>query len=719
VSTPWHADASEISAFVGALFRYAEQDTFLSLRAFDQNRSGPAKLIRGIRINGSYAAIIRDATDAAEETAQFDEPAVFCPPIATFTNPARADTASLANGLTLSVDLDEADPEAGRAILERLLGPVTVMVRSGSDWIDRITGEIKPNIHLHWRLNEPTTAIEDHIRLRHARALAAMLTGADATAKPMVHPLRWPGSWNLKTIPRMATIAVLNENAEIDLGDALEALEAAVEANGMAAHAKMPGASAAPEARLSDVRSAMAAISNLGEGVSYRQWIVFGYAICRATGGAPEGFEIWDNWSRLSDKYGIKQNPEDTWLSICAGIRGPAPRHTAGAGTIFFWAMKAGWVRPFPFGANGHNHESWTEDTSDNPEQQRQEQSTPLPPIMDAPTFMATFVMPDYLVDGVIQRGRLHALTSPTGHGKTAVALFLACMMARGQSLGVIDVTQGDVLFLAGENPDDLCVRLHAACQAYAIDPVTLPIYVMAGNFPISPETAETLKRQIDATGRKFSLIIGDSLAAYFPGDDENHNVQMGGYARNWRVLTTCAGRPAVMALAHPIKAATRDNLLPRGGGAFLAEIDANLTLWADGDRETTSLHWQGKIRGADFQPITFGLVPVTINDKRDSKGRLLVSVIASLRTSEQADQSIRAAVTDENAVLEWLRRHPGISIKDIALNLGWAGMAGVPNKAKVHRLLKGLQDLKLAKFWRGKWIITDAGKAEIQRGES
>ena len=139
-----------------------------------------------------------------------------------------------------------------------------------------------------------------------------------------------------------------------------------------------------------------------------------------------------------------------------------------------------------------------------------------MPPILDAVAFMATFTMPDYLIDGIIQRGRLHALTSPTGHGKTAVALFLACMMAMARNIGGIEVTQGDVLIMGGENPDDLCVRLHAACLHYGLDPALLPVFVMPGNFPLDPVAAETLKQRINDTGRTFSLIIGDSLAAYF-----------------------------------------------------------------------------------------------------------------------------------------------------------------------------------------------------------
>ena len=379
------------------------------------------------------------------------------PPIATFTGAWKADTNSLANGLSLSVELDGVDPGAARARLEGVLGPVTIIVRSGSEWVDAVTGEVKANIHLHWRLSEPTTSQDEHDRLRQARGIATLLVSADPTAKPVVHPLRWPGSWNLKSAdrPRMATIAVLNEAAEINLGDALEALETALEAAGMAAHAEMPGASSTPEARLSDVRSAMSVIPNPDGGtpgeLTYKQWIDMGYAVHHATGGGQDGFEIWDNWSRLSDKYGVKDKTDVTWRRIDAAIAGGNPKRTRGAGTIFFLAAKAGWVRPFPLGSTGNAHDSGRNEGR---------------PILDTPAFLATFTMPDYLVDGIIQRGRLHALTSPTGHGKTAVALFLACMMATARNIGALEVTQGNILFLAGENPDDLCVRLHAACQA-------------------------------------------------------------------------------------------------------------------------------------------------------------------------------------------------------------------------------------------------------------
>ena len=45
------------------------------------------------------------------------------------------------------------------------------------------------------------------------------------------------------------------------------------------------------------------------------------------------------------------------------------------------------------------------------------------------------------------------------------------------------------------------------------------------------------------------------------------------------------------MALCHPTKGASRGNLLLRGGGAFLNELDGNFANWFHGPGEVTELH--------------------------------------------------------------------------------------------------------------------------------
>src|SRR3954452_23132989 len=90
----------------------------------------------------------------------------------------------------------------------------------------------------------------------------------------------------------------------------------------------------------------------------------------------------------------------------------------------------------------------------------------------------------------------------------------------------------------------------------------------------------ETVKAQAEKLGG-IDLVILDTSAAYFLGNEELSNTQMGAHARLLRRLTTLPGAPCVVVLCHPIKHVTDPTqLLPRGGGAFLAEVDGNLTIW-------------------------------------------------------------------------------------------------------------------------------------------
>lgn len=335
--------------------------------------------------------------------------------------------------------------------------------------------------------------------------------------------------------------------------------------------------------------------------------------------------------------------------------------------------------------------------------------------ILTGAAFMATFTPPDYIIDGLVQRTRIYACTSKTGHGKTAVWLYLGCMVQNGRYIGQLETTQGDVIFLAGENPDDLCGRMHAACKEYGLSAAQMP-HVLPRNFPLTPEATEELASEIDALGLNPVLIIGDTVAAFFPGDDENNNVQMGEFGRTQRILTRCKGNPAVVFLSHPVKNADRENLVPRGGGSFLNELDGNLTLWSDAMGESTTMHWQGKLRGADFDPIPFILRPVRVPTLTDAKKRPLVSVVAEIQSPEGAANHAKQALSDEDAVLFWLKARPGASLADIARETGWINERGDPLKARVQRCLERLKADKLVKIHRRKWVITDGGKAELGR---
>lgn len=343
------ANREDLEHLVSSLFPYADEGTFASLRLFDQfRRDVPPLAILSVKLNGSQTRLIDAALKIAQRGADNEKSTVFAPPIATFRTANGAKGVDLANGLVLSAELDDA-PGAARMQLEGLLGPATLVVASGSDWIDPATGEVQSKLHLHWRLSEPTRTEDEHTQLRIARTAASLLVGADPTGKPVVHPYRWPGSWNTKATPRLCRIVARNDGAEIHLVEAMEILAQSVEASGLAISATMP-VSGNPQAPMARIRSAMAAVPNPGIDVHYSEWINFGYAVFNATGGEPDAFDIWDAWSRKSDKYNAGET-EAAWKRIVAAINGTNAPRKIGAGTIIMKAKTAGWIDP-----NAANH---------------------------------------------------------------------------------------------------------------------------------------------------------------------------------------------------------------------------------------------------------------------------------------------------------------------------------------------------------------------------
>lgn len=335
---------AELRRFAAAMFRYADDAGFVSFRVFPQAKPGqaPPKPPPGgfefmaAQIKDGFDHMVTTAAAVCLHAVNPDYPGVFCPPICTFQDREGAKESDILNGVALSVELDTGNPYIARAKLEALLGPVTVALQSGGTWADPATGEIFPRVHLHWRLNEPTRCPDDHGRLRLARKLAAQLVNADMTAVPISHPLRWPGSWNLKGAPVMATICAYNYTAEIDLGTALERLGDAIEAAGMLLDTSphTPGDLLTTQ-NFARLRAATLAIPN-----KTQDWWGFnrmGMALYAATNGDLAGRDIYAEWSATSAKH-VEDAVNERWANYAK-----SPPTRIGAGTIFYEAKTHGW----------------------------------------------------------------------------------------------------------------------------------------------------------------------------------------------------------------------------------------------------------------------------------------------------------------------------------------------------------------------------------------
>ncbi|QHO76251.1 hypothetical protein ACH79_30255 [Bradyrhizobium sp. CCBAU 051011] len=335
----------------------------------------------------------------------------------------------------------------------------------------------------------------------------------------------------------------------------------------------------------------------------------------------------------------------------------------------------------------------------------------PLPLLLSAEQFVAGFTPPAYLVDGILQRGYLYSLTARTGHGKTAVAMYVAQAIARGVPMHGNDVKQGTVLLLAGENPDDIRARFLVLADAYGFKAEDLKMRFVAGVIDIAAKMPE-IRAEAEKIG-DLVLVIVDTGAAYFPGDESNSNSQQGAYARLLRQLTFLPGKPAVLVNCHPVKHAARDNLLPMGGSAFLNEVDGNLTLWASAERQTT-LHWQGKFRGPAFEPMTFELGIADSDRVIDAAGRLMPSVVAKPISEFKLQVEEGKQESDENMLMRAIAANRNSSIANLAIICGFVGATGKPQKSKVFAICGRLVEEKLLERRGNKYRITSKGKREI-----
>jgi AAA domain len=257
-------------------------------------------------------------------------------------------------------------------------------------------------------------------------------------------------------------------------------------------------------------------------------------------------------------------------------------------------------------------------------------------------------------------------------------------------------------------------MRWIALSQQMQFDRNEIDVHWIEGVFKIS-EGFEQVRREVEELGGVDFIII-DSSAAFFEGDDENNNKQQAVHAKRLRDLTDLPGGPCVLVLCHPPKNAGDDNLQPRGGGSYVAEMDGNLTVTKDD--MAVELHWQTKLRGPDFAPVNFLLRSVTHEELKDTKGRLIPTIVAEYVSDTAQEEMTKASRCDEDLALQALAGNPRASLAELATSLGWYANSGKPNRTKAQRTLGRLQRDKLIKKDRGRYEITEKGqKAMKQKG--
>jgi hypothetical protein len=332
------------------------------------------------------------------------------------------------------------------------------------------------------------------------------------------------------------------------------------------------------------------------------------------------------------------------------------------------------------------------------------------PLIKSSKEFVADFIPPDYLIDGMLQEVFLYSLTGATGAGKTAITLRLAASCARGMPFAGRDTKKTRVLYLAAENSADVRMRWIATAQQMDFDPDDIEVFFIDRVFRMS-EGMDFLKDEAELRGGRFGLVIIDTSPVFYEGDDESSRRQQGEHAVMLRsLIRIIPGNPAIIANCHPVKNALADNLIPAGGGNFLNSVDGNLT--AAKTDSTVELHWQGKFRGVEFAPVHFMLRTVTHERLKDSKGTLIPTVVCDWISESAKEEIARAKISDQDRLLALIDADLKATHASLAVKMDWRHFNGDPYKTKVKRCVDALLAAKLIKATRrGNWMLTPAGK--------
>lgn len=252
--------------------------------------------------------------------------------------------------------------------------------------------------------------------------------------------------------------------------------------------------------------------------------------------------------------------------------------------------------------------------------------------VLNASEFMSEHEPTFWIWQKVLAKGWLYSLAAAPGSGKTAVALLLMLKAAIGLQLCNRKMSKSRVLYLCGENPQDVRGRFDALLREYsmALADVDGQIFFTKSPFNIDdPKDLDSFIRECQEH-KPFDLCIIDTQKAHSGAEDEDSNPEAHELAQAIRRLGAGIGDPCILTLSHPTKNPTRDTLLPRGGSAFTGSIDGVLCLWRESRGMPTELFThKDKFRGRAFDGEFFQLVEVQHPNVVDNFGDPVTSVLA------------------------------------------------------------------------------------------
>ncbi|ACI57427.1 hypothetical protein Rleg2_4165 [Rhizobium leguminosarum bv. trifolii WSM2304] len=660
------ADPHQIRRFIALAFKHcAFEPGSIAFRAFEHNRAGTCVMNEWAPFDANLA---ERAAEAASKIARRppEQSAVFAPPIALFKTETRADEANVACCPVLSVEID-ARPDAALSELVTVLGEPTITIHSGGVWTSP-DGRQENKIHAHWRLSFPATRPDELRKLKAVRRAAAMLVDADKSASPLVHPMRWPGSWHTKTTSaRMCKIVAEDDFAEIDLDVAAEALQAALVDRGL----QTPGSPAAPSANGFKTEKAWSEIALLDAAriipngdLGWDEWNRIGMIFYDASHGDVAGLEAFLSWSEKSAKHD-EVAAEARWDHYSS-----SPPNNLSDRTLLFEMRKVDPLYTLPA-------DSSPVDTSDifdmRPAPGRPDRSGPNLKFVSSRIDPKNIPVREWIVSPRLPCGDVAQCVGEPGVSKSTLMLRDALAIASGRE----DILRGKdefgkpvsperlhktgavLVYNAEDRLDEMERRMAAAQRHFGVEDTKHPIILWSGvdgqKLTIVQRDSDRsiLKRAVGADlleqvirTNDIVLAVLDTQISLSAGSHENNNDDQDTLLQELAIIA--AGARCSIAVVHHTGKHTRQNKgdmgAGRGGFAAVGKVRSAFTLVnVTGDDDEAA--W-GVTRADGLIRLDYAK---TSHDRKPTAPIVFRRVSVSVGNGSGANPAAAAALFDEN----------------------------------------------------------------------
>lgn len=289
------------------------------------------------------------------------------------------------------------------------------------------------------------------------------------------------------------------------------------------------------------------------------------------------------------------------------------------------------------------------------------------------------------------------------GAGKSVLAPHLAYAVAQGRHVFGQRTKAGPVLYICGEDETGMQRRITALRERHG----DAPNFRLVVGLPslLDPAGGGLAALQQIVEEHRPVLIVVDTLAAVFPGLQENEPAAMGGAVAALRSLTRHGA--AVVTVHHSSK--TGDT--PRGHSVLNGDLDFSVRVVKDDSADGLVVgHMQkNRLAPCDSSTIAFRIEGVPLG--RDEDGDTISAPVCTPRTEEEARADRKANLTKQEAAAEAIIVDMGGQEREVPMDelMLRACEFGAINKTKddanrklrVKEVIKRLHDKK--RIWIGK----------------